>query len=102
MCIYGQGISIRPKRLTGRSSRSVKGMVKWQALAARTGNLGLIYRTRGELDRTEEMHKKSLAIEEKLGRLARSVGPVPRRRESGCCKLDLAYPAQVHTFLDMP
>ena len=48
MCIYGQGISIRPKRLTGRSSRSVKGMVKWQALAARTGNLGLIYRTRGD------------------------------------------------------
>ncbi len=32
------------------------------------GNLGLIYRSRGELDRAEEMHKKSLAINEKLGR----------------------------------
>jgi hypothetical protein len=34
--------------------------------------------------------------------LARSVGPVPRKRESGCCKLDLAYAAQVHTLLGMP
>ncbi len=33
---------------------------------------------------------------------ARSVRPVPRKRESGCCKLDLAYPAQVHTLLGMP
>ncbi|MGI8426825.1 MAG: tetratricopeptide repeat protein [Actinomycetota bacterium] len=36
--------------------------------AAAYGNLGVIYRTRDELDRAEEMHKKSLAIEEKLGR----------------------------------
>lgn len=34
--------------------------------AAALGNLGLIYRTRGDLDRAEEMHKKSLAIEENL------------------------------------
>ncbi len=33
------------------------------------GNLGLIYRIRGELDRAEEFHIKSLNIEEKLGRL---------------------------------
>jgi len=33
------------------------------------GNLGVIYRRRGELDKAEEMHKKSLEIEEKLGRL---------------------------------
>jgi tetratricopeptide (TPR) repeat protein len=33
-----------------------------------TGNLGVIYWTRGELDRAEEMLKKSLAINEKLGR----------------------------------
>ncbi len=32
------------------------------------GNLGLIYRTRGDLDEAERMHRKSLAIEEKLGR----------------------------------
>ena len=32
------------------------------------GNLGLIYRMRGELDRAEAMHKKALAIDEKLGR----------------------------------
>ena len=36
-------------------------------MASEYGNLGLIYQTRGELDRAEEMHKKSLAIEEKLG-----------------------------------
>jgi len=34
-----------------------------------TGNLGLIYRVRGELDKAEEMHLKSLKIEKKLGRL---------------------------------
>lgn len=33
------------------------------------GNLGLIERTRGRLDEAEVYHKKSLAIEEKLGRL---------------------------------
>ena len=32
-------------------------------------NLGLIYRKRGELDKAEEMFQKSLAINEKLGRL---------------------------------
>ncbi len=37
--------------------------------AALLGNLGLIYQTRGDLDEAETMHKKSLEIEEKLGRL---------------------------------
>ena len=37
--------------------------------AAVIGNLGIIYRTRGKLDKAEEMHKKSLEIEKKLGRL---------------------------------
>ncbi len=32
------------------------------------GNLGLIHWTRGELDEAQRMHRKSLAIEEKLGR----------------------------------
>jgi len=36
--------------------------------AAAFGNLGLIYQTRGELDQAEEMHRKSLAIERRLGR----------------------------------
>ena len=39
-----------------------------EGMASEYGNLGLIYRTRGELDRAEQMHKQSLAIEEKLGR----------------------------------
>ena len=34
-----------------------------------TGNLGLVYQTRGDLDRAEEMHRKALEINEKLGRL---------------------------------
>ena len=33
------------------------------------GNLGLVYRKRGDLDQAEAMHRKSLEIEEKLGRL---------------------------------
>ena len=37
-------------------------------MANQYGNLGILYQKRGELDRAEEMHKKSLAIDEKLGR----------------------------------
>lgn len=33
------------------------------------GNLGLIYRRKGDLDKAEDMHNKSLEIEKKLGRL---------------------------------
>ena len=39
-----------------------------KGMASQYGNLGIIYETRGELDRAEEMYKKVLAIEEKLGR----------------------------------
>lgn len=39
----------------------------WQAIAL--GNLGVIYGTLGEPDRANEMFHKSLAIDEKLGRL---------------------------------
>ncbi len=35
--------------------------------AALLGNLGAIYKTRGELDKAEEMHNKALEIAEKLG-----------------------------------
>ena len=38
-------------------------------MATHYGNLGVIHLTRGELDQAEEMHRKSLAIEVKLGRL---------------------------------
>ncbi|MCX5636953.1 MAG: tetratricopeptide repeat protein, partial [Planctomycetota bacterium] len=31
--------------------------------------LGLLYKTRGQLDEAEEMHKKALEINEKLGQL---------------------------------
>ncbi|NIO19515.1 MAG: tetratricopeptide repeat protein, partial [Candidatus Aenigmarchaeota archaeon] len=34
-----------------------------------TGNLGLIYQTKGDLDQAEEMHKKSLEFNKKLGSL---------------------------------
>ena len=37
-------------------------------MAINYGNLGMIYDTRGELDRAEEMYQKALAINEKLGR----------------------------------
>jgi len=39
----------------------------WQA--AVLGNLGLIYRKRGDLNKAEQMHKKSLEIAKKLGQL---------------------------------
>ncbi len=38
------------------------------AVAAAYGNLGLIYKTRGDLEQAESMHRKSLAINEKLRR----------------------------------
>ena len=33
------------------------------------GNLGNVYQTRGDLDAAEDMHKKALGLDEKLGRL---------------------------------
>ncbi len=39
------------------------------AEAATYGNLGLIYQKRGDLPKAEEFHRKSLTINEKLGRL---------------------------------
>ncbi len=43
------------------------GEPTWQAVAY--ADLGLIFKARGELDQAEKMHKKALAINEKLGRL---------------------------------
>lgn len=37
----------------------------WRAVAY--GNLGIVYQIRGDLNRAEEMHRKSLAIEKELG-----------------------------------
>ena len=39
---------------------------KWVAIAY--GNLGLIYQTRGDLEKAEQMQRKSLEISERLGR----------------------------------
>ena len=33
-----------------------------------SGNLGILYKTRGELDRAEAMYEKALAIDKELGR----------------------------------
>jgi len=40
-----------------------------EGMAITYGNLGGIYRKRGDLDQAEKMVKKALAIDEKLGRL---------------------------------
>jgi len=53
--------------LSERALKMVKKGSEEQAVLL--GNLGLIYRRRGELDGAEKMHKKALAIDEKLGRL---------------------------------
>ena len=39
----------------------------WKGLAC--GNLGQVYRTRGDLDAAEKMHKRALEIDERLGRI---------------------------------
>ena len=38
-----------------------------ERMANQYGNLGILYQTRGDLDRAEEMYKKALAIAQKLG-----------------------------------
>ncbi|MFH0981209.1 MAG: tetratricopeptide repeat protein, partial [Planctomycetota bacterium] len=38
-------------------------------MAIQYGNLGLIYRTRGDPDRAEAMYRKALEVHERLGRL---------------------------------
>ncbi|MBF0381064.1 MAG: tetratricopeptide repeat protein [Magnetococcales bacterium] len=40
----------------------------YSLVAVAYGNLGILYRTRGDLARAEEMHLKSLSIEKELGR----------------------------------
>ena len=51
---------------------------EWIAIA--TGNLGLVYCERGDLDRAEVMHKKSLAIDEALDRKEGMARYIPRFR----------------------
>ena len=63
------------KRTLGLLSEAI---AEWEAVlagdldpegqAGAMGNLGILYRTRGDLERAEEMYRKSLAINEKLGR----------------------------------
>lgn len=59
----------------GLSTRSV-ALVKQGGVSAASilGNLGVIYRMRGDLDRSEAVHRKSLIISEKHGRLADVAG----------------------------
>ena len=53
----------------GMSKQALKLVKKGTAdEASLLGNLGLIFRTRGDLDPAEAMHRKALEIEEKLGR----------------------------------
>jgi len=40
-----------------------------EIMAINYGNLGLIYQTKGELDKAKEMHNKALEINKRLGRL---------------------------------
>ncbi|MGH8473677.1 MAG: tetratricopeptide repeat protein [Gammaproteobacteria bacterium] len=53
--------------ISGREAES-------SATAAAYGNLGLIYGTRGELDRAEEMYRKALA-------LCKAVGAAPQVKQ---------------------
>ncbi|MGH6887182.1 MAG: tetratricopeptide repeat protein, partial [Geminicoccales bacterium] len=57
---------------TARADKLALEFAEQAAAAAREGYVeqarGVIYRMRGELDRAEEMCKKALAINEKLGR----------------------------------
>ena len=53
--------------LSERALKAVEKGAKDEAIVR--GNSGLIYRKKGEFDKAEEMHKKSLEIEKKLGRL---------------------------------
>ncbi len=59
-------------------------------MAIQYGNLGRIYFMRGELDRAEEMHKKALAIDEKLG----------RQEGMASCYSDLGLTYQIRGELD--
>ena len=49
------------------SDRALEMVEKNSEEATVIGNLGLIYRRRGELNKAEEMHTKALKIDKKLG-----------------------------------
>ena len=59
---------------SARRERSPSGAGSAGVPAAQYGNLGLIYGTRGDLERAEEMHRKALEIDEKLGLLEGMAG----------------------------
>lgn len=51
--------------LSERALRMVEKGSEWQAILL--GNLGIVYVTRGELEKAEEMHNKALEIDERIG-----------------------------------
>jgi len=53
-------------KLSERALKMVKEGSERHAMLL--SSLGVVYKTRGELDKAEDMHKKSLAINEKFGR----------------------------------
>jgi tetratricopeptide (TPR) repeat protein/energy-coupling factor transporter ATP-binding protein EcfA2 len=53
--------------LSGRALEAVEKGSEEEAMV--TGNLGLVYMDKGELDKAEEMHNKSLEIDKRLGQL---------------------------------
>ena len=61
--INGPGSSTRRKTAYRKVVTLGEANGDMEVIAMGTGNLGVIYQTRGELDRAEEMHKKALAIE---------------------------------------
>ena len=71
-----------------------KALGRQDGMASVYGNLGNVYRTRGELDRAVEMFEKSLAINEALGRqdgMANQYGNLgnvyrTRGRTGSCCR----------------
>ncbi|CAK8710772.1 hypothetical protein GKODMF_01890 [Candidatus Electrothrix gigas] len=44
-----------------------KALGSKQGMAENYGNLGLVYDTRGDLDKAEEMHRKALELDKALG-----------------------------------
>ena len=58
-----------PSRCIGSRSKSTRGWAAWMAWPVSTGTWQILAQVRGDLDGAEQMHRKSLEIDERLGRL---------------------------------
>jgi tetratricopeptide (TPR) repeat protein len=66
LIVWGEMLELA-QELT-KSGEKMEALEGWEGLAAAWGNMGLVYQTRGDLDKALEYYNKALKIDQELGR----------------------------------